>query len=346
MKQELGSSQHELLILLNHLPGLNMVSKKQKHQMVRLIFDTDEQRNTFENEIYRLNSLLRLPLITSTGERLDIGSNKEIAHKIPTVGAAIREDALRIFEELRKNNTIDRKFTAEQAALLIYAKLVKDNYSEIFDKFRIVLGLENLSELQDAIRAYLKKTNPEYRHIKDIDRKYDEKILLDVLANLIRVEEGYWLKTRFGSYPFADESVRYNEFVTQSGHDQAKFIRIAMLRTNIYARRNNFDHADYSFMASLFFQSCIEMTTTKMYLPKPLNDWIVFGIPKASFYKHLDGMKKTFPDEAKSVDVIIKILPWLWGAYRKAESQGRGRLTDAEALILQNSLNSLSRETV
>lgn len=324
MKQKLGSSQHDMLILLNRLHGLNMTNKKQKQWMLRQIFKSDKQRSFFENEIYRINSLLKLPLRIYTGERLDIGSAKESIHTHPTIGSVLREDALRIFEELKKDKIIGRKLTSEQAAWVAYFLLVRKCYPEISQKFFASIGLDDFSRLRAAHSAFVRQFRPKFKHLTEIDRKYDTYDFSEIAWQLFGMRKGYWLNVNFEMYPLATEEVQYSESLIKQASDFSELVGRAALRTFEYVNQNELNYADYSLMVGLFFQACIELAYLKISIPKPIKDWIAYGIPERSFYHHLEGMKRTFPNEAKMVTVAEKLLPNLWSIHKNQQQQACG----------------------
>jgi hypothetical protein len=141
-----NSPRKEMLYVLNRLPHFEAAGENRKYELLRLCFgNNDKERGIFEEEIYRLNSLLRLPLTIYKGERSDIGSTKEAVHSDShTIGAALKKDAIRIFEELREDKAIGRKLTSEQAAWVTYFLLIRKLYPGIYQKFAASMGLDNI----------------------------------------------------------------------------------------------------------------------------------------------------------------------------------------------------------
>ncbi|HEX7627631.1 MAG TPA: hypothetical protein VF354_01745, partial [Candidatus Methanoperedens sp.] len=295
MIQKVGSSQHDMMILLNQLPGLNMANKTQKQQMLRLIFDTDEQRSIFEDEIRQINFLLKLPLKIYAGNRLDIGSAKESTHAHSTVAAALREDGLRIFEELRDEKLIGRKLTAEQAAWAAYFLLVRKCYPEIYQKFFASIGLHDFSRLRAAHSAFVRQFRPKFKHLTEIDRKYDTYNFSEIGWQLFGQRIGYLNNINFEMYPLATEKIQYDESLMKQARNFSELVGRASFRTAVYIKSNDLAYANYSLMVGLFFQACIDFACLKIFIPKPVKEWIAYGIPERSFYHHLEGMKRTFP---------------------------------------------------
>jgi hypothetical protein len=314
MKEGTIRSRKDAEKLIGKMPLLNVKGypRLEKALMEALGFEHDPKLQEFKWELNEIMGIMGISRRTYKG-------TGESMHFTPGEAIFIREDAEEVFEEIRKERKLGKDMSVRDAAWVLTYLLVRGRYPHLLPRLACI-PVGNIKELRRLFCSFYRKYKPEFMHLAETDTKYETYDFSLLLWSLFAIRKGYWLSISYDLHPGADASVQYNESLMKQAHEFSELADRAAHRAAAYAIKNRLKKADYLFIVSLFFQGCLEAADArhKVFMPKSTMEWIAYGIPKQSFYRRLDDLKKDSPNDARVVGVVMKTLPRIWENQRKS----------------------------